>query len=483
MVFFSTGLKITILMVFIASAKLLSYSQDAIINTLSNSEISVKKKLVDEIIIEGNQKTHKNIILRELRFSEGLILDSISLIQAISQSRTNLLKLPLFNFVTIETLPQDSVVVKIKILVEERWYVWPQLSIINNERNFNTWLQNKDFTKLDYRVAVTQYNVLGLNHILNIGVSFGYTREFSLNYQNIFLDKKQHHFLGINARFFMQKSVFFRTFNNKLESFTHDDTDVMEGRYFAVDYNYRPKYNARHSFILSYNQVLISDSLAISNPEFLGNGQTESNYFEFRYRYIYDKRDSRSYPLHGYFLDFGLTKTGIGFIPENNINLFSTLFSVKQFYQISKKFYGSHSVNIKKSLEFDQPYYYKRGLGYKDFLRGFEYYVVDCEDYYLLKNTLKIELLPQTVSTLNFVPVKKFKKIHYAFYLSAYFDIGYAIENNQEIINNNILPNSLLYSGGLGFDISSYYDKVFRFEYSINSLGEFGFFIHFRASI
>ena len=468
---------------FIVPANFYCYSQDTIESKFNEPKIALKKNLIGEIIIEGNQKTNKKIILRELKFSEGEAIDSISLAEAICESKKNLLKLPLFNFVTIEPISSDSDFIKIRIIVEERWFIWPQFSIINNDRNFNTWLKNKDFGQLDYRIAVKQYNVLGLNHILSIGLSYGYTREFSLSYQNIFLDKDQKHFLGVNAKFFGQQSAFYITHNNKQESFSNSNVDVLEGKNLAIDYNFRPQYNSRNVLIISYNQVLISDSMAKANPSFLGNSKTISNFFELRYHYICDKRDSRSYPLNGYFFDIGLTKTGLGFIHDNNVDLFSTVLTIKEFYQISNRFYGAHSISIKKSLENDQPYYYKQGLGFRDFLRGYEYYVIDCEDYYLLKNTVIFELLHPTISNLNFIPVKKFKKIHYAVYLKAFFDIGYANEKNNEILIQNNLSNQLLYSGGLGIDFSTYYDKVISFDYSINSLGEPGLFIHFKAPI
>ncbi len=472
-----------IISVFIVPGGFICFSQDTISSHDNHAIKSEKKILIGEIIIEGNQKTNKNIILRELKVSDGLYLDSLSLILALSESKKNLLKLPLFNYVTIEAIGEGIDIVNIKIIVEERWFTWPQLSIINNERNFNTWLQNKDFSKLDYRVAVKQYNVMGLNHLLSIGLSYGYTRELSLAYQNIFLDKKQHHFLGMSARIFKQSSTFYRTYQNKQESFTNNENDVIWGKYVRLEYDYRPKYNARHGIDLSYNEVEISDSLANLNPVFLANNQTKNKYFEIKYQFFYDNRDSRSYPLSGYSIDFNIFKTGIGIFPNNSVDLLSISGTFKEFYKISERFYGAHSFSVKKSLENNQPYYFKKGLGYRDFLRGFEYYVIDCEDYYLLKNTFKFELLPPTISNLNFIPIRKFKKIHYAFYLSTFFDLGYAQEKDQEIVLQNNLSNRLLFSGGIGFDISTYYDKVIRFEYSINSLGEPGIFIHFKASI
>jgi hypothetical protein len=43
----------------------------------------------------------------------------------------------------------------------------------------------------------------------------------------------------------------------------------------------------------------------------------------------------------------------------------------------------------------------------------------------------------------------------------------------------NNMSNSFLYGTGVGLDFVTYYDKVFRFEYSVNAKGEGGIFIHF----
>ncbi|MDF1546479.1 MAG: POTRA domain-containing protein [Bacteroidales bacterium] len=457
------------------------YSQDSIPDLVS-ADSTIQNYIISSIEIEGNQKTRKGIIIRELSFKEGDILTLAELEMAFDESKNNLLKQPLFNYVTFDKIIKDNGLIAIKIIVEERWFIWPQLFIINNDRNFNSWWQTKDFSNLDYRLEVTQYNMLGLNHILRVELSYGYTRELTLSYKNIFLDKAQHHFLGVKGSYFQQKSVFYRTYNNKQESYL-SEKDALTGKHLRLEYSFRPRHKSRHSLFFSYNYLLADDSLVKVNPNFLANQNSQNSYFEMRYQYVFDRRDSRSYPLTGNWIDINLVKTGLGIIPSQNINFFHIRATLKQFYKFSDNFYGAHSLSLKKTFENEQPHYFRQGLGFLDYLRGFEYYVIDGQDYYLLKNTIKYNLLPTKISYLKFIPIKKFKKIHYAFYLTAYFDIGIAHEKNDEHILNNTLSNKLLYSSGLGFDIASYYDNVIRFEYSINSLGERGFFIHFKTSI
>jgi len=47
----------------------------------------------------------------------------------------------------------------------------------------------------------------------------------------------------------------------------------------------------------------------------------------------------------------------------------------------------------------------------------------------------------------------------------------------------NPLNGKFLAGAGLGVDFVTYYDKVFRVEYTLNAEGESGFFLHFMAAI
>jgi hypothetical protein len=56
------------------------------------------------------------------------------------------------------------------------------------------------------------------------------------------------------------------------------------------------------------------------------------------------------------------------------------------------------------------------------------------------------------------------------------------IINNQNYFNNS-LPGEFLYSGGIGIDLVTYYDKIIKINYSFNKFGEGGFFLHFASPI
>jgi hypothetical protein len=116
-------------------------------------------------------------------------------------------------------------------------------------------------------------------------------------------------------------------------------------------------------------------------------------------------------------------------------------------------------------------------LGYGDnYLRGLEYLVIDGTATALLKSTLKRKVadfkvpLPFKLKSLSYIP--------FTIFVKTYADLGYAF-NKQEFASN--LNNTLLYSGGFGIDILTFYDVNLRFEYSFNQLGQKGLFLHTQS--
>ena len=448
-----------------------------------NNNDSLTQITVNDIRIAGNDRTKEKIILRELAIEKGQVYSSYLLDNNLEISKINLLKLPLFNYVTIEKVFLTEQLVDIYIIVEERWFTWPEIAIINNERNFNAWWETKDLSKLDYRFSVKQYNALGLNHVVKLGLSMGFTREFWLQYDNVFLDKKQKHYLGIYASMFYQKQAFYITNQNKVQTFISSDKNALEGKEFEIYYTYRPGFNSKHRLSVAYREQVADDSLVSLNNDYFGLSKTKLSYWELTYRFTHDKRNSRGYPTRGSWFKGEMTQIGMGLTGFNTINIFSIYGIYKKYYQISGKFFGANSMTIKKSFDEHEVYYLKKGLGYRNYIRGYEYYVIDGQDYFLLKNNLKYNLFPTNIVHLNFIPIKKFRKLHFAIYLNAYFDIAYVNDRYQDINYLNDFSNNLQYSGGIGIDLATYYDRVFRIEYSVISTGEAGIFIHFSAPI
>ena len=139
---------------------------------------------------------------------------------------------------------------------------------------------------------------------------------------------------------------------------------------------------------------------------------------------------------------------------------------------------------MKFSLPADQPYFLQRGLGYgRDFVRGYEYYIIDGQQFFIFKNNIKFAILPQRVAVTDILKSIKFNTIPYALYINVYADFGYVYNRSKPQNEQNNLQNQLLAGCGAGLDFTTYYDIVIRLEYSVNREGTPGLYLHFIAPI
>ena len=68
-----------------------------------------------------------------------------------------------------------------------------------------------------------------------------------------------------------------------------------------------------------------------------------------------------------------------------------------------------------------QPFINTRGLGYgREAIRGYEYYVIDGQRYFLTRNNIKFELMSKKVVQAGFIPLNKFNTIPFSFYLNLF---------------------------------------------------------------
>jgi hypothetical protein len=73
--------------------------------------------------------------------------------------------------------------------------------------------------------------------------------------------------------------------------------------------------------------------------------------------------------------------------------------------------------------------------------------------------------------------VRSHDRIPFRIYATAFTDYGYAYNADFKA---NSLVNRMLYSGGFGLDLVTFYDLNFRLDYSFNQLGQNGLFLHIR---
>jgi hypothetical protein len=320
-----------------------------------------------------------------------------------------------------------------------------------------------------------------MNETVNFIFKWGYTENIGLNYIIPYINRNREEGIGIKATYNRDKEVIYSVEDSKPLRYNGNSKFVKKEASFALSYFRRKGYYKTSTFFAEYRTVSVTDSVELLNPNYLKPNATSQQMLTFSWLYRRDFRDLKVYPLKGYLFDFEVTKQGFGMLPDEPSLLYFAA-QYKMYRKLAKRWYAAGSVKGKLSGQSTQPFFSMKGLGFNnDFVRGYELYLVPGQNYMLTKTNLKFALLPTRVIEIPGVPLEKFRKIHYAFYLNAFFDVAYV--RDRQYMAQNPVANDYHYGYGLGLDYVTYYNLVFRLEYSINKFGDKGFFLHFTAPI
>ncbi|MBU0488333.1 MAG: hypothetical protein KKA07_06150 [Bacteroidetes bacterium] len=443
---------------------------------------STKIVVVDSIIIKGNDRTKDHIILREITVSPDDSIPFSDLKILTRKCRLNLLNTALFNFAEIEITETLSDHVYLTVSLTERWYLWPFPLLELSDRNLNAWLDHADRARINYGFFAIQENFRGRKEELKFLFRAGYDELFGISYKIPFLNKKQTIGCTSMISFGRNHEVAVASVHNR--PIYQNEIDGYAEKKLAGSYSlfWRPKIHFTQGVQFMYNGVSVSDSMLIAQPNYLGTSSRRVDYLSVLYFLKADFRDVAAYPLKGWYFDFFIVKNGLSLLENENVNFLSLKFLGRYYKPIHRNIFFAASISGKISDNQIQPYFVQQGLGYyNDFVRGYEYYVVDCQNYALYKLGLKMSLISPKSRKINWLPNERFGKIHYALYLNLFHDGAFCDQLSYQ--TGNPLNTGFMYGTGAGLDFVTYYDKVVRIEYSVNRQKESGLFVHFIAPI
>lgn len=440
--------------------------------------------VIGDLRISGNYLTHPRIITRELLFASNDTISENDLETLLEASSKNLLNTALFNFVEIHT-QADSIfpeIYHVHINLTERWYIWPLPILEVAARNFNEWWKTHDFSKINYGIAVRHHNFRGRGENLDLLIRTGFDQHFSFRYTNRNINRRQTIGLEMGASFMRGQRVAWATVNDK-RSLVKYNNYLHQSLVADLTFFYRPRIHTTHFFWIQYNQHRFADTLFDLNPAFFP-GSRSPRFLSLGYEFLSDHRNLKYYPLSGHYLSFSITRHGLGNGSNNSIGIWNVYGSYKKYLPLMPRWFFLAGATFKTSYPERQPYIFQQSLGFGyDYVRGYEHYVVDGQHFALFRTNLKWELLPKRTIRMRFIPGERFGKLHLAVYLGVHSDAGWVINSLPTLAFNNNLPNTFLWGNGIGLDLVTYYDKVLRFEYSVNLEGNGGLFLHFRAPI
>ena len=467
-------------------------ASSAVVESDSLSNEKRRALIIGRIVIVGNDVTREAIIRRELPFTEGSSVQVADIPALLEKARINVSNTQLFLEVTTSIIGATVQTIDLEIAVKERWYFLPIPQFKLVDRNFNQWWkeQHRSMERVNYGVKLFWNNTTGRSDKLRLFYLNGYSRQFLLEYEMPFFDRKMEKGFGFSAGYLQSrqmqyatdadKQVFYPVSNNEIGAFVRS-TFRAQGA-FTI----RKGVRHRHAFKLAYvadqipdtiSRLIQSNSIKGFMP-FFGAEDRRQRYLEAIYQYQYFAVDNIAYPLSGSNANILFMQRGLG---NAGLNLWQLNAQAGRFFLMGaqkKTSFALQGYGMLK-LPFEQPYINMNALGYGEwFLRGLEYYVIDGVMAAMLKTTLRHELFDLRLATV-LTRSEKYNRVPFKVLFKVYGDVG-AVHHPSAV--TSVLSNRLLYTAGAGIDLLSYYDFVARFEYSINQLGEKGLFLHLQKA-
>jgi len=450
------------------------------IDTLQYSNFDFLKKqslgqdlVINKIIIQGNKRTKSNIISRELSFSKNDTIPYDEFKSVIEEDKRKIINTNLFNEVEIKFLIVENNLINIIIELVEGIFWSPNIVFELSDRNINDWWVNfnHDFKRINYGLGFEHENITGRNDLIFFLATFGFIRQFEIEYSNPYITKEQKG--GINFGFYFVDSDHLE-YNSiaHIPVFYKSETSLNKTLETYIEYSHRESFYNYHYFTLLYQNTRIKNSIRTLNDNYFSTLNNRNELLTLSYEFDRDFRDFQNYPLKGFRLNAKIEKTGIGIF--NDVNKWKAKIYYARYFQFKKKFFYSFNLFTYTSSN-NQPYYIYEDES--ELLRGYETYLIHGHTNLIYRNTIKKELFSVSwnIEKFNF---KKFKNFPLRTYLKIFFDSGYVWGYSNNNLNTKF-TDKYLYSSGIGIDFISVKNYGFSTEFSRNGEGKYNFFLNF----
>jgi hypothetical protein len=441
---------------------------------------------IRKVLLTGNKRTKDYIVLREVALKAGITYSAEDFKKKWRLTHEQLMNTTLFIAVAVDSLDLGGGEVDLKIEVKERWYVFPVPYFKVVDRNWNVWI-NEHKASLDRTnlgLKLIHGNTTGRNDKFNLLIIGGYTQALAINYSQPYVDKKLSKGFTSGFSYSRNREVNTLTLGDK-QVFSTLSEFARQSIRADIGFTYRRGSDLRMGLRLNYNYEAFDSALVqpmvpfppgdlppvVPNPNLLRNGRRKASFVELAYTAQLLRADYNPYPLRGYKLDsYATLRLGGG------LDMFQIGGNATASWEVMKKTYLQFQHALAYTPNQTQPYYNLKMMGYGALtMQGLENYVVDGTFGAMFRMTPKYRLL--NFHLRNLVRNKDYNDIPVRVFLKAYGNLGYVFNNNDVPAFNNIMPNRLLRSAGLGVDFVTIYDVVLKLEYSFNQFGERGFFI------
>jgi outer membrane protein assembly factor BamA len=423
---------------------------------------------IGEILLKGNKTTKSYTIYREVPFKQGDKLSAKQLTEHLVLAKNQIMNTSLFLDVTVYVSNIINNVATIQINVKERWYIFPLPYFKLADRNFSQWWYDHkaSLNRVNYGLKFFHNNISGRNDKLTVNLITGYSQQVQLGYANPFLDKKLKHGFSVVLNYLRQKEMNYATINHK-QVFVKSDDFIRESAMGLFTYSYRPDSKFRFLTTLGIYHLNIADTVLQLNPHYLpvNTKSNQLNYASLSATLQYFALDYIPFPKKGFM--FSTTLYGRGL--QQDVNMLQATVITTNAVSLDDNSFLQFHTNSTIKFGKSKSYFNQSLMGYNEmYLRGMEPYVIDGMAGFVSNNTFYHKLFDFNFK--NPIKIKNYETIPFGFYAKLYGDIGYAY--NQYATGNKALANILLSAAGIGLDITTIYDFVFRIEYGVNNVGD-----------
>ena len=430
---------------------------------------------IDSINFVGNEVSKSRMLLFELNIAPGDTVEKEELEQRLEENRKRLFNLRLFLEVGYSYTCREGRVA-VRYTLQERWYLYPIPIFDLADRNFNAWLERRDWGRVDYGINLIRRNFRGRNEEVRLRLQQGFNKRLEFVYRVPYISRSHKLGFDFGVADYRSRAIDYRTLSNRQRFFVQDQGVPIQRTLLTAGLIHRQSVQRQEGLRLSYVQEEVSDTVLLLNPEYYNNSARERQYLRVELSKVVNLRNSFVYPLTGSY--FEATASQTFFMGGSGAPITTLRAKYVNYRRISGKYYYFVGGEAQTRLSRHYAYADNVALGFRSSVRGYELNVVGGQHFGLLKQGLTRELLQLDGLHLKFIKSPKFNKIPLALYANAFTDAGYAVDDVFE--EGNPLANRLLMSAGAGLHLVTFYDFVFRAEYTINREGTKGFYLSGR---
>ncbi|WP_347159561.1 BamA/TamA family outer membrane protein [Pontibacter chitinilyticus] len=428
--------------------------------------------VITSIRLQGNETTRNQVLLQELTFAPGDTIATAALEPLLEDNRRRLFNLRLFHTVAYTyTCNEGQVVVTYQ--VQERFYLYPIPILDFADRNFNAWLEKKDWSRIDYGVNLIKRNFRGRNEDVRLWLQRGFNRRLEVVYRVPYISRSSKLGLEVGAFDYRSRTISYTNRQNRQAFFEQQEGLPIRRTYVAAALLHRQSVQRQEALTLGYHTEHISDSVVYLNPAYYGNGRSERQYLRLDLTKVINLRNTFAYPLSGSYFEAGIGQTF--FLHHSGTPYTVIRAKYADYTKLADKLYYAAAVEGQVRLAGQYAFADNVALGFRSLVRGYELYVVGGQHYGLFKQGLSRQLVDIKGIRLNFIDNPKFNRVPLAVYLNAFTDAGYVADHT--FAANNPMANRLLVGGGLGLHVVTFYDIVLRMEYAVNREGDRGLYL------